>query len=105
MRVRGNVVPQLLVIEPLPGKRDYVNIRMTDNVTEVVVEGDTPVTLYEYDEYQIALKYYDGIQSDIENNIYDWMITARTLEFNENASIYRDMKEALEILEVNIDEA
>lgn len=105
MRVRGNVIPQQLLIEPLPGNRNYVNIRIVNNVSEVVVDGDTPVTLYEYDEYQIALKYYDGIQADIESNIEDWMITARTLEFNENASVYRDMKEALAILEVDIDEA
>jgi len=48
-------------------------------------EGRT-VHGYEYDEYEIVVKYYDGLQHDIESAFADWLVTGRTLEFNERAT-------------------
>ena len=59
------------------------------------------VTMYEYDEYVFLLKDREGLQEDIEANMADWLVTGRTLEVNEGASIIQDMKAALEIMGVN----
>ena len=66
-------------------------------------EGEKEIVMYEYDEYTFLLKDKDGLKDEIEANMTDWLITGRTLEINESASIIRDMKEALEILEVNVE--
>lgn len=107
MRVRGNVSPKLLDIEsyrPMPG---YVEARIRENVKEVTVVDsmtESEIVMYEYDEYTFLLKEKDGLREEIEANMSDWLITGRTLEINESASIIQDMKEALEILEVNVSE-
>lgn len=107
MRVRGNISPNVLDIEsyrPMPG---YVEARIRENIREVTVTDDmteTEITMFEYDEYTFLLKEKEGLKEEIESNMADWLITGRTLEINEGASIYQDMKEALEILEVNVNE-
>ena len=86
---------------PLEG---YVEVRLRENIKEVTdtdPQTETSVTMFEYDEYTFLLKDREGLQEDIENNLSDWLITGRTLEVNESASIVQDMKAALEILEVN----
>ena len=86
---------------PLEG---YVEVRLRENIKEVTEtdpQTETTLTLFEYDEYTFLLKDREGLQEDIENNLSDWLITGRTLEVNESASIVQDMKAALEILEVN----
>ncbi|MBO4973421.1 MAG: hypothetical protein J6D17_01410 [Bacteroides sp.] len=106
MRVRGNISPKPLDIEsyrPMPG---YVEARIRENIKEVTVVDDMTekeIVMYEYDEYTFLLKEKDGLRDEIEANMTDWLITGRTLEINESASIIRDMKEALEILEVNVE--
>lgn len=86
---------------PLEG---YVEVRLRENIKEVTEtdpQTETPLTMFEYDEYTFLLKDREGLQEDIESNLSDWLITGRTLEVNESASIVQDMKAALEILEVN----
>lgn len=46
----------------------------------------------------------DGLREDIEGHMEDWLITGRTLEINESASVIQDMKKALDILGVSLDE-
>lgn len=107
MRVRGNISPNVFDIEsyrPMPG---YVEARIRENIKEVTVTDDmteTEITMFEYDEYTFLLKEKEGLKEEIKSNMADWLITGRTLEINEGASIYQDMKEALEILEVNVNE-
>lgn len=107
MRVRGNVSPAELVLEsyrPMPG---YVELRLRENVKEVSEVDDMTeqeITMYEYDEYTFLLKDKEGLKEEIEANMSDWLITGRTLEINESASIVQDMKAALEILGVNTNE-
>lgn len=82
----------------------YVEVRLRENIKEVTdidPQTETSVTMFEYDEYTFLLKDREGLQEDIKNNLSDWLITGRTLEVNERASIVQDMKTALEILEVN----
>lgn len=81
-----------------------MEVRLRENIKEVTEtdpQTETSVTLFEYDEYTFLLKDRAGLQEDIESNLSDWLITGRTLEVNESASIVQDMKAALEILEVN----
>ena len=89
---------------PIPG---YVELRLRENVKEVSEVDEmteTEITMYEYDEYTFLLKDKEGLKEEIEANMSDWLITGRTLEINESASIVQDMKAALEILGVNTNE-
>ena len=101
MRVRGNLSPNALDIEafaPMPG---YVEVRLRENVKSVTVVDEmteAEVTMYEYDEYTFHLADKEGLREEIEANLTDWLITGRTLEINEGASIVQDMKEGLEIV-------
>ena len=98
MRVQGNVYPEVITVEacvPAPG---MVEVRLRENVTPL------EDMLYEYDEYTTLMKDRPGLKEDITANLSDWMTTLRTLEVNENASILRDMREALAILGVSADE-
>lgn len=82
----------------------YVEVRLRENINEVTEtdpQTETTITMFEYDEYTFLLKGREGLQEDIEGNLNDWLITGRTLEVNESASIVQDMKAALEILGVN----
>lgn len=82
----------------------YVEVRLRENINEVTEtdpQTETTITMFEYDEYTFLLKDREGLQADIESNLNDWLITGRTLEVNESASIVQDMKAALEILGVN----
>lgn len=104
MRVKGNVAPNVLDIEryrPMPG---YVEVRLRENINEVtVVDGMTEqeIKIFEYDEYTFIVREREGLHEEIEANMADWLVTGRTLEINESASIVQDMKAALEILGVN----
>lgn len=107
MRVRGNITPAVLTVEPYNPVPGQVEVRLRENIKEVsVVDSMTEqaVTMYEYDEYVFLLKDREGLQEDIEANLSDWLITGRTLEVNEGASLVQDMKAALEILGVNTNE-
>lgn len=103
MRVRGNVSPNVLDIEafaPMPG---YVEVRLRENIKEIVKVDEMTeqeVSMFEYDEYTFYLAEKEGLREEIEGNLNDWLITGRTLEINEGASIVQDMKEALEIVGV-----
>lgn len=107
MRVRGNVSPNVLDIEafaPMPG---YVEVRLRENIKTVIVldtmgETETKITMYEYDEYTFHLREKEGLKTEIEANISDWLTTGRTLEINEGASIVQDMKDALGIVGVSV---
>ena len=104
MRVKGNVSPNVLDIEsyrPMPG---YVEARLRENINEVTVVDEMTeqeIKMFEYDEYTFIIREREGLRADIEANMADWLVTGRTLEVNEGASIIQDMKAALEIMGVN----
>src|SRR5574344_1223914 len=91
MRVRGNVSPNALDIEaysPMPG---YVEVRLRENINEISVTdemSETPITMYEYDEYTFVLREKETLQTEIEANMDDWLITGRTLEVDPMATLY-----------------
>lgn len=105
MRVKGNVSPNVLDIEayaPMPG---YVEVRLRENIKEILVVDEmteAEVTMYEYDEYTFHLVDKKNLKKEIEANLSDWLITGRTLEVNEGASIVQDMKDALGIVGVSV---
>lgn len=104
MRVRGNISPATLTVESYLPMEGYVEVRLRENINEVTEtdpQTETTTTMFEYDEYTFLLKDREGLQADIESNLNEWLITGRTLEVNESASIVQDMKAALEILGVN----
>ncbi|MDO4477556.1 MAG: hypothetical protein Q4B73_00775 [Lachnospiraceae bacterium] len=107
MRVKGNISPELLTVEPYSPVPGQVEVRLRENVKEITVTDsmtNETVTMYEYDEYTFLLKDREGLKEDIAANMSDWLITGRTLEVNEGASLVQDMKAALEILGVNTNE-
>ena len=90
MRIQGNVYPESVTVEaylPTPG---MVEIRLRENVKEVSVTDEitgTTTIMYEYDEYVKVVPETPGLKEDIAANLPDWLITLRSLEVNENASI------------------
>lgn len=103
MRVRGNVSPNSLTIEPFAPMPGYVEVRLRENIKDITMVDEMTereVTMFEYDEYIFHLAEKEGLREEIEGNLNDWLITGRTLEINEGASIVQDMKEALEIVGV-----
>lgn len=98
MRVHGDSIPTTMLIEPYHPMSGYVELRLRENITERPIEG---VLKYEYDEYTFLLKDREGLREEIEAHLNDWLTSGRIMEINENASVFRDMKKALEILGVN----
>ena len=92
MRVTGSIQPEQLRLEPDPQKEGFYLIRLTENVK---ARNDAEGAGYEYDEYVMSVKYYDGIQHDIQENIEEWLATGRSLECSENASTVCDMRETI----------
>lgn len=104
MRVKGNISPNVLNIEPYRPMEGYVEARLRENikaVTEVDEMTGQEIQMFEYDEYTFVLRDREGLREDMEANMNDWLVTGRTLEVNEGASIVQDMRAALEILGVN----
>lgn len=90
MRVRGNVYPESVTVETYLQTPGMVEIRLRENVKEVSVTDEMPGTttiMYEYDEYAKVVPDSPGLKEDIAANLSDWLITLRSLEVNENASI------------------
>lgn len=105
MRVRGNVSPNVLDIEPFHPMKGYVEVRLRENIrsfTSVDEMSEQEITMFEYDEYTFHLRDKEGLRDEIEANMDDWLVTGRTLEINEGASIVQDMKEALQIVGVSV---
>ena len=101
MRVKGNISPNTLNIEPYSPKAGHVEVRIRDNINPIAVKDDMTgqeISMFEYDEYTFVLPDRDGLRDDIEGNITDWLATGRTLEVSENASIvvaqHRDINAA-----------
>lgn len=94
----------MLTIEEYMPKPGYVEVRLRENINAISETdkqtGDT-VKSFEYDEYVFHLKNKRNLKEEIEANMDDWLITGRTLEVNENASMVQDMRNALEILGVS----
>ena len=105
MRVRGNVSPNSLTIEPFAPMPGYVEVHLRENIKDITMVDEMTereVTMFEYDEYTFHLADKEGLREEIEGNMGNWLITGRTLEINEGASIVQDMKEALEIVGVSV---
>lgn len=95
MRVKGNVAPVTLLIEPYMPLDGYAEVRLRENIKEVTSTDPLTAassTIFEYDEYVFILKNRDGLQGDIENHLDEWMATGRTVEVNESASIVADQR-------------
>lgn len=96
MRVKGNIPPAILSMEPYPAEEGWVEVRLRENLREVT-ETDTQttisITMFEYDEYTFRLKGREGLKEEIESNLSDWLITGRALEVNERASAMCDVKQ------------
>lgn len=98
MRVQGNINPNPVSVmdyRPIPGTAE---IRLRENVIQV---SDN---LYEYDEYTTYLLNRDGLEQDILDNLEDWLITLRTLEVNQNASIVAAQRQDINAYEQALSE-
>ena len=101
MRVRGSVTPKQITVEPYLCISGVSEVRLRENVIEVSTEYGKE---YDYDEYVLHIPTIDNLKSTIESNLKDWLATGRSLEVNENASMVQDMKQALSILGVSMNE-
>ena len=81
MRVQGNINPNPVSVMNYRPNPEMAEIRLRENVVHI---GDN---LYEYDEYTANLPVRDGLEQNIRDNLADWLVTLRTLEINQNASI------------------
>ena len=98
MKVTGNNIPEAVHIERYLPKAGYVEVRLTENATQL------EDNLWQYDEYVLHVK---GVtKEEVETNLNDWLITGRTLEVNENASVMADRKATMDVLGVqNVSQA
>jgi len=84
MIVTGNLSPAPLFLEFHPQDRTKVIVFLRENIEIIQIEFEEgTVEMFQYDEYQILAKYYDGIQADIERDIDNWIATGRTLAGKE----------------------
>ena len=114
MKIRGNLSPELIHIEPFAPKPGCVEIRLRDNIKPVTEKDEMTgqaVQMFEYDEFTFVLPDREGLREDVEANMADWLATGRTSEVNVNASLVKDyeeeaqnMKEALAELGVTEDD-
>lgn len=107
MRVRGNVSPNVLSIEPYAPKVGHVEVRLRDNINPIVETDEMTgqeISMFEYDEYTFVLHDRDGLRADIEANMADWLATGRTLEVNQNASIVADQRRDINAYEQALSE-
>ena len=91
MRVKGNVSPNVLDIEAYAPTLGCAEVRLRENINEIFVTdemSETPITMYEYDEYTFVLREKETLQTEIEANMDDWLITGRTLEVDPMATLY-----------------
>ena len=101
MKVNSGIEPDIISIEPYMLIDGYVEVRIRENVSSVDTEEGL---MYEYDEYVFHVPDKPGLSDEINNNLNDWLATGRSLEVNENASMIQDMKQALSILGVSMNE-
>ena len=101
MRVNSGVEPITVLIEPYMLIGGYAEVRIRENVSSFNTEEGL---MYAYDEYVFHVPDKPGLFDEISNNLNDWLATGRSLEVNENASMVQDMKQALSILGVSMNE-
>ena len=107
MRVKGNISPNALNIEPYAPKAGHVEVRMRDNINPIVETDEMTgqeISMFEYDEYTFVLPDLEGLREHIEANMADWLATGRTLEVNENASIIADQRRDINAYEQALSE-
>lgn len=86
MRVQGNINPNPVSVVDYRPKPGMAEVRLRENVVRI------DDNLHEYDEYTTYLPIRAGLEQDIRDNLQDWLITMRTLEINQNASIVADQR-------------
>ena len=98
MKVQGNINPNPVSVTDYRPKPGTAEIRLRENIVQI---GDN---LYEYDEYTTYLPDRDGLEQDIRDNLEDWLITLKTLEVNQNASIVAAQRQDINAYEQALSE-
>lgn len=107
MRIRGNISPNALNIEPYAPKAGHVEVRLRDNINPILETDEMTgqeISMFEYDEYTFVLPDLEGLRERIEANMADWLATGRTLEVNQNASIVADQRRDIDAYEAALSE-
>lgn len=107
MRVKGNISPNVLNIEPYAPKAGHVEVRLRDNINPIVGIDEMTgheISMFEYDEYTFVLPDRECLRDEIEANLTDWLATGRTLEVNPNASIVADQLHDINAYEAALSE-
>lgn len=77
---------------------DTATIRFAENVTEKVIEAtedEEMQTVYEYDSYTLEVKNRADLESDVSNNLDNWLAKAKQIEYDEVAAEVRAERDAL----------
>lgn len=85
MRAQGNTMPPSVEVHPR-GKN--AEVRLRENPREIDFE------LYEYDEYTLTVPDRPGLEQEISANLSEWLKTARSMEYNPDASAAHAIEEA-----------
>lgn len=107
MRVKGNISPNVLNIEPYIHNAGHVEVRIRENVTPTVKKDEMTgqeISMFEYDEYTFVMPDRDGLREEIAENMDDWLATGRTLEVNPNASVVADQRRDINAYEQALSE-
>ena len=93
MRVRGNVSPESLSIEPFAPMPGYVEIRLRENIKDITAVDemtDQEVPMFEYDEYTFHLANKEGLREEIEGNMIEQAQAIREAMDYAGASLDED---------------
>lgn len=82
MRVRGDNAPSnAFTLEEQPKKPGVALVRFYENAKEFEEKnGDLTIKGWEYDEYQLELKLYDGLTDDVMGNYDSYLAQAKLRE-------------------------
>ena len=98
MKHRGDKAPGAFTMEEQPKNPGYVLIRFYENVAPFseTVDGISR-SGYEYDEYYLKLKFYEGLSIDILNNydVYFEQAKAESNSDNGDADLWAVIASAL----------
>ena len=100
MRVIGDQAPPgEFDVHNQPGRPGHVWIRFFENVAQKTRHDEMtgePHVFWEYDEYQVVARRTPTLEQDIEANLDEWVLSAKS--FEPEASRANELEHALDIV-------
>ena len=96
MRISGTVMPHSAV--DISRNGDTCTIFLYDNVdshTETDSSTGQPITIWDYDYFELSANYRANLVADIENNLEVWLQRARDAEYDRESGKVRAYRDKL----------